>query len=247
MINENILDKYKKILSIKQEKIELKKNPLISRQAELDFKASTRTWIIHYNITQNEFPFVHELGHIYFAVKKSGFIYFALPPPPNPKLNRILGGLISNLLDGFVNYSLSEFKKIYPIIGGNVFLYLDNLREFQKNIENINNLFILLEWFILFYLDFRFILRELDRNKKNQKIESFLNSLKFKILDSGRFNQNNLNEFIESLNKFNEVKNETHPISIITFFIEVLSNINIWTEEELKFQMNLFFPNFESC
>jgi len=73
------------------------------------------------------------------------------------------------------------------------------------------------------------------------------NSLQSKILDSTRFNQNNIKEFTESLNKFNEVKNENRPIYIITFFIEVLLSTNIWTEEELKSQMKLFFPNFESC
>ena len=246
MINENSLNKYKKILSITQEKIKIIKNPYISRQAELGFDTSSKSWIIYYNIIQSEFPFIHELNHIYFAMKKCGYIYFALPPPPNPKLDRILGGLISNLLDCFVNYNLSEFEEIYPIIRQNDFIYLDNLGDIQNRIKSIDNLYTLLEWYILFYLDFRFILKEEDRKKRNQEIESFLNILQSKISNFKQFNQNNLKELTKYLDRFNKKKNENRPIRIISYFTKVLLKINIWTEEELKKQMNLFFPNFEN-
>ena len=50
MISKESLNRYKKILSISQENIEVERNPLlITRQAELGFDNSSNTWIIYYN------------------------------------------------------------------------------------------------------------------------------------------------------------------------------------------------------
>jgi len=125
------------------------------------------------------------LGHIYFAKKKVNYIYFSLPPPPTPKLDISLGNLISNLLDCFINYNLSEFEEFYPIIRKNSFFYLDHLKDFQKQIEGTEKLHTLLEWFILFYIDFKFILKEKDYKQRSQEIESLLEILESNILSFG--------------------------------------------------------------
>lgn len=246
MINKNFLNKYKGILSISQENIELEKNPLLlTRQAELGFDNSKKSWILYYNVVQSEFPFIHELGHIHFAIKKSGYIYFALPPPPNSELDRSLGNLINNLLDCFINYNLSEFKEFYPFIRQNNFFYLDQLGDFQNKIESINNFYTLLEWYLLFYIEFKFILKKEDYKKRNQDIDSLLKILKSNLLNFNHFSENNINKLTKCLDKFNEEKNKTRAVRIIAYFIYVLLNINFWTKEELKKQMILFFPNFK--
>lgn len=245
MISIDSLNRYKEILSISQENIEVEKDPLlITRQAQLDFDKSTNSWIIHYNNVQSDFPFIHELGHIYFAKKKIGYFYFALPPLPNSELDRSLGDLINNLLDCFINYNLSEFEEFYPIIRQNNFFYLDHLKDFQKLIEDADNLNTLLEWFILFYIEFRFILKEKDYEQRSQEIESLFEILKSNILNFGILDENKLKKFEKCLDKFNEKKNETRSVKIITYFVYVLLNINFWTKGELKKQMNLFFPDF---
>ncbi len=242
MIDLNSLSRYKEILSISEENIIFTQNPRIFRQAELDFDTSSKSWTIYYNITQSEFPFIHELGHIYFATNKTGYMYFALPPPPHPELNRIIGDLINNLLDCFVNYNLSIFEEIYPIIQQNDFDYLDNLGQFQARIESENNLNTLLGWYILFYLDFRFILKKEDRDIRNQEIDSFLEILRSQIYNVTDFNRNNMIELTKSLDKFNKAKIEIQHVKIIYFIYDTLLSIKLWIKEELKKQIEIFFP-----
>ena len=244
MISTDSLNSYKEILTISQENIQVRRSLFIARQAELGFDNSSNSWTIYYNNVQSEFPFIHELGHIYFAKRTTEYIYFALPPPPNPKLDISLGNLISNLLDFFINYNLREFEEFYPIIRQNNFYYLDHLKDFQKQIEGAEKLYTLLEWFILFYIDFKFILKEKDYKKRNLEIESLLEILEFNILNFGIVDGNKLKKLIKCLDMFKEKRNETHPVKIITYFIDVLLNINSWTKDELKNKMNLFFPDF---
>lgn len=63
-------------------------------------------------------------------------------------------------------------------------------------------------------------------------------------MNFGILDENKLKEFAKCLDKFNEKKNETRSVKIITYFVYVLLNINFWTKGELKKQMNLFFPDF---
>ena len=245
-MNKESFDYYKRILSISQENIILIKNPFITRQAELSFDNASESWIIYHNIVQSEFPFIHELGHIYFAKKKSGYIYFAIPPPPNPKLDISLGNLINNLLDCFINYNLSEFEEFYPIIKQNNFFYLDHLKDFQKQIEGVEKLNTLLEWFILFYIEFRFILKEKDYKQRSQDIKFLLEILESNILSFSILNGNKLEKLVKCLHIFNVKRKETRPVKIATYFIDILLKINFWTKYELKNQMRMFFPDFSN-
>lgn len=242
MINQNSLSRYKQILSITEEDINIVRNQFLTREAELDFDTSTNSWIIYYTNSQSEFPIIHELGHIYFATKKTNYMYFAMPPPRNPELNHILGNLINNLLDCFINYSLSVFDEIYPIIKQNNFIFLDSITNFQHNIKSINNLPALLGWYNLFYLEFRFILKEEDYAMRNEEIDSFLGILKNQIYTFTEFNQNDIEELTDKLKRFNGVKNEIRALRIIDFIFNILLNINLWTEEELRRQIKFFFP-----
>ncbi len=144
-----------------------------------------------------------------------------------------------SLLDCFVNYNLSVFKEIYPIIQQND---LDNLRQSQIMIESVNDLNTLLGWYVLFYLDFRFILKKEDRDIKNQEIDSFLEILRSHIFNLTNFNGNKMIKFISSLNKFKKSKIEIQHARIINFIYKALSSIKLWTTEELKNQIKLFFP-----
>ncbi len=242
MMDQNSLSRYKEILSISEENIIFVKNPYITHQAELGFDSSSRSWVVNFNITQSEFPFIHELGHIYFAKIKTRYMHFALPPPPHLELNRRIGDLMGNLLDCFVNYNLSVFKEIYPIIQQNDFEYLDNLRQFQTKIGSINDLNTLLGWYILFYLDFRFILKKEDRDIKNQEIYSFLEILRSQIYNFTDFNRNNMIKLTKSLNKFEKAKIEIQHVRIIYFIYNTLLSIKLWSKEELKKQIEIFFP-----
>ncbi len=245
MISKESLNIYKKILSISQENIEVERNPLlITRQAELGFDNSSKTWFIYYNNVQSDFPFIHELGHIYFAQNKIGYIYFALPPPQSSELDRTLGNLINNLLDCFINYNLSKFEEFYPFIKQNNFFYLDHLKGFQKQIEDTESLSTLLEWFILFYIEFRFILKKGDYEQKSHEIEFLLEILKTNILSFDILDAKKLEKLAKCLDKFNEKKNQARLVKIIAYFVYVLLNINFWTKGELIKQMNLFFPDF---
>ena len=242
MIDQNSLSRYKEILSIREENIRLKKNPLLTRQAELDFDPSSQSWILYYNITRSEFPFIHELGHIYFASKITDYKYFALPPPPNNRLNRKVGNLIGNLLDCFVNYNLSVFDEIYSIIQQNDFGYLDELGNFQSNVESGNDTNMLLGWYILFYIDFRFILKKKDSNIRKQDIDTFLKVLSSQINRSPEFNGKNIKKFTRSLDRFNEAKAEIKYEKIVYFIYTILLYTNLWTTKELQTQIKLFFP-----
>ena len=242
MIDQNTLSRYKQILSIAEENINIVRDQFLTREAELDFDISTISWIIYYKNTQSEFPIIHELGHIYFATKKTNYMYFASPPPRNPELNHTIGNLINNLLDCFINYSLTVFDEIYPIIKQNNFIFLDNIINFQRNIRRIKDLHVLLGWYNLFYLEFRFILKEEDRDMRNEEINSFLAILKNQIYSFTDFNQNDVEELTDNLNRFNGVKNEIDALKIILFIFNVVFKAKLWTDEELKKQIKLFFP-----
>lgn len=204
MIDQGSLSRYREILSITEVNINLIRNPYITHQAELDFDSSSNSWIIYYNNIQSEFPIIHELGHIYFTLNKTSYMNFALPPPPSHELNREMGELINNLLDCFINYSLSVFEEIYPVIQQNDFLYLDNLEIFRQRIESTSSRYTLLGWYILFYIHFRFILKKEDSDSRNKDIDSLLELLNFTD-----FNVRNIKELTNRLNGFNSVKDET--------------------------------------
>lgn len=242
MIDPNSLSRYKEILSITEVNINLIRNPYINRQAELDFDSLSNSWIIYYNNIQSEFPIIQELGHIYFALNKTSYMNFALPPPQSRELNREMGELINNLLDCFINYSLSVFEEIYPVIQQNDFFYLDNLEIFRTRIESTSNRYMLLGWYILFYIDFGFILKPEDRDTRNQDIDSFLELLRSQVCNLFGFNTRDMRELTNNLNGFNSAKDEIQHVRIIYFIYNVLSSLNLWPTQELQRQIRLFFP-----
>ena len=236
------LSDVKKILNIKEE-IQLKREPT-RFQAELSWNKQSNRWIVNYGQNLKEFALIHELGHIYYAKQWTNFDDFAIPPPFNIKADRNVFILINNLIDCFVNHSLSTFSKLYETYKEELFsYYLNNVEEFCVQIERHPDKIEVLSWFFLFYIDFNYIIKEKDAHLRREDIEKLLNKLKEKALQILNNDNSNLDLVIERLDRFNDVKETRDPRLVIHFFINLLLATEIWEKKQIMTQIKIFFPN----
>lgn len=239
MDKKTILE-FQNILDIKNEFVSLKIG-IKTFQAELVYNKGKREWIIYFNKDTSDYSFIHELGHIYIAKKKFNNLDFAVQTPEHPKIDGRLYPLLNNLLDGIVDYSITRLDDIYPLARKAFFLYLDNIKEFKKMINEKENLLELLSWYFLFYIDFKIIIERKDSDKRDKEINSLLSYLRKIILQFDKSLDFDLID--EKLNKFKEIKDADDPREIIVYFVNVLLSTDYWEEKELIQQMKLFFPN----
>ena len=241
-IKESI-EKYKKILGITNERISIGRDP-VTFAAELDWDNSSKTWIIKCESEISEYYLIHELGHIYLARKVSHYDGFALPSPYNERIDQSLYPLINNLLDNFVDYNLSLFNEIYPILISKYFEYLDQFEEFKEMVDNCENFFTLLSWYFIFYIEFHYIVREVDKKKYKKTLNNLLSYLCKHLLEfKDIMDKKKLENVQIMLNKFEEKRFNKEHKQIILFIINVLYSIDLWDKNNLIKQIKLFFPH----
>ncbi|MHA1755159.1 MAG: hypothetical protein ACTSVV_00210 [Promethearchaeota archaeon] len=176
------LTEYKKILSLEHVPIVMRKDPECKFDTELEWHPSERVWCIWYKKDLSKYYIAHELGHLYLA-KITSFPNFALQTPDNKHIDRRLHCLFNDLLDIFVDYNLSCVKTIYPILSEKLLGYLLYMADFKEFLANIHDFMYLLSFYPLFYLNFNYILNSIERDKYKNEIQSFLNSLKTRIVN----------------------------------------------------------------
>jgi len=239
---KKLLLEVKDILNIEEE-IQLKRNST-RFQAELSWNEQSRNWIVYYEQSLKKFVLSHELGHIYYAKQWINFNDFAIPPPFNIRAERDFFLLVNNLLDCFVNHSLSKFSKLYTFYKEELFsYYLDNLDDFCLHIEKHSDKTKVLSWFFLFYIDFKYIIKEKDANSRREDIKRLLDKLKERILQILNNDNTTLDLIIERLDRFNDVKETRDPRLVIHYFVNLLLASNIWDKEQIMTQIKIFFPN----
>ena len=109
---ENLVKKFKKILGLENEKINLGISGKSS--AFLHWHKDKKAWGIYLLPSDNRFTPIHELGHIFLS-KKTKYHYFA---GSGIKLNKINDGIfriLNHLIDYFVDYNLIQFRDLYDL------------------------------------------------------------------------------------------------------------------------------------
>jgi len=240
----NLIKYYKDVLSLSQEKVMIKKGT-ICYDAELEWDEDNSLWIINYNEGIDDYYFVHELGHIYLA-KKANFEDFAKPYKDTPDLDGNFEPLFNGMLDGLVDFRLSQFEEIYPILRKMYLKYLDDLdNTFSYIVENADYIQ-LLSWYILWFQALQFILTTSDRKRNIKKIGRLLdfaehNLLKFK----GGIAQEDFKEAKVKLNAFDSIKGSLNPKDILLHFANVLYTSNLWDKKKILSQVILYFPGIK--
>ncbi len=240
----DVIEKCKKILSISKERIEYKLDSTIFFEAELNWDINSSTWTISYKEKPDEYYTVHELGHIYLARKKMNFDGFAVQASEYyvDKWDYRLKPLFNILLDVFVDYNISQFDEIYSIARKKYIDYLEKEEDFKEMVDESKEFLELLSWYLLFFILFKFILRENDREKFSQEIDHRINYVKRSLLSfKSVINLDIFEELNEKLNLFDKIKEETDHKQIILFIINVIYTFNFWTKEELIKQAKIWF------
>ena len=239
---EQILKKYTKLLSITNENISFKIKDNI-KQAELGYDGSKDQWIVYYRKESKRFPIIHELGHIYFAKKKVNYLGFAKPPPITPQTDKNLIFILSNLIDCFVNYNLSIIEPIYLEIQEYFHDYLKDLENIKNRIKSNNNIWLILSFYFLYYIEFKFILKEEDRDMLKKNINNLINALRNNCIKrDDRLTLNKFEAINKMLDKFDSFKNSNNHKEVLDFFSQVLKSASIWGLDYINNQFNLIFP-----
>ncbi len=243
----NIVEKYKELLSITEVPIVLRRDPTNKFEHELEWHPKQNLWCIWYKDEPIEFYIIHELGHLYFAKRLTHFEGFALQTPFHKEIDNKLHPLLNGLLDSFVNYNLSKFDEIYPIQKQKLSSYLENFNDFKEMIDNQKDFIMLLSWYIIFFLEFNFILRKTGRVFFSHEIKRSLNYLKSSLINvKSMVFIIDFEEFNKKLSKFEDVKEKIDPKLIVLFMINVIYVLDYWTKKELLKQIKLYFPELKS-
>jgi len=243
----NFVEKYKELLSITDVPIVLKRDPKNEFEHELEWHPNEKIWCIWYKDTPMEFYIIHELGHLYFAKILTHFEGFALQTPFHKEINKKLYPLFNNLLDPFINYSLSKFDEIYLTQKQTLSEYLENFNDFKEMLDNQKDFITLLSWYFIFFLEFNFIFKKSERDLFSEEIEHSLNYIKSSLLKvKTMLFTINFEELNKKLSKFEVVKEEIDPKLIVLFMINVIYVLDNWTKKELLKQIKLYFPGLKS-
>jgi hypothetical protein len=242
---EELIEKYKEILSISDEKILVACNLVDApNQAKLFWDKPSKTWTITHNNNVVEFILVEQLGHIYFN-KKTASLRFDFNED-DPEIDMRLYPLLNNLLMCFENYNLTLFDDIYPLYREMVGEYLDKIEIFKQTINRANDPILLLSWYILYFLDFNYLIKKPDREERSSELTELIVHLKNNLLNfSSVISDSVLDKITEKLKNFDNVKSSIDSETIIHFFIDVLQATTLWEESTLIKQVKLYFPKIE--
>ena len=239
---EQMVKKYAKLLSISNENISFKIEDNI-KQAKLGYDGDDDQWIVYYQKECRRFPIIHELGHIYLAKKKVKYLGFAKPPPITPQTDKNLIFILSNLLDCFVNYNLSIIEPIYLEIQEYFHDYLKDLENIKNRIKSNNNILLILSFYFLYYIEFKFILKGEDREILKKNMKNLLNAIRNNCIKrDDRLTLNKFEAINKILDKFDSFKTSNNYEELLDFFSQVLRSTSIWGLDYINNQFNLTFP-----
>ena len=192
----------------------------------------------------DEYYLAHEVGHIYIA-KLYNFDGFAKPMKDDdePKIDWHIAPLFNSLLDGIVDYHISLFNDIYPYSELKYLSYLKNLPDTYALVVKNKDYIEVLEWYILWFQSFKFIIKEEIRIKYKKEISQLLSFTKNHLLKfNGGISNNAFKEMEDKLKTFDKVKVSSDSKEILLFFINVLNLMALWDASHIMKQLTFFYP-----
>lgn len=235
---EEILFKYKEILGLENENIEV--GISAKSNAFLHWYEEKKTWGIYLIPTDNHFTPIHELGHIYLA-KKTNYPYFARSGIRSHKIFEGLRLIVNHLVDCFVDYNLIQLEGLYKLYVEDAHIWRDAKKKGKikgKPIDLVHSY----KTIIGYYLSLKIIDKENDR-RNFIDIKNYLKNAKQLIKTSFPNKRFNFQSLEQQLDFFDEIKDTKDAKMIIKFFYSILYEISLWKENEIQKQMKLLFPN----
>ena len=240
---EQIIDKYKKILHLLDDTFILKKIKESDSvyETEISWDNENDLWNVLYKENPDIYYIIHELGHVSLA-KMCDFQCFAKQMKDNPEVDWIFPMLFNSMVDGFVDYQLSLFPEIYPILREKYLLYFEDFEETKFHMQSNNDYIEVFTWFILWDQIFHGILKVEDSNKYKNQINNLLSLTRLKLQNaSGGMDKRRIKEVIKQLDNFNNYKDFTDVHKIMPYFSNVLNATEFWEESKIAKQMKLYF------
>ncbi len=238
---QEFLERFKSILSISHIPIVMRRDRQCQYPAELEWHPDQERWCIWYKDFLSKYYIIHELGHLYLS-NITSFQNFAIQTPDHKHIDRRLHPLFNNLLDVFVDFRLSQFEEIYPFLKNK---YLENIsknKEFMDLVAITTNLIKILSWYVIYYIDFRFTLKERDLERRALKP---MKELRTYIIKKGgspiNMTEEKFENLDEQLDRFDEFKDGNSPKRIVLYIINVVYCLRFWTKEQLLKQAKLYF------
>lgn len=235
---EEILFKYKEILGLENENIEV--GISAKSNAFLHWYEEKKTWGIYLIPTNNHFTPIHELGHIYLA-KKTNYPYFARSGIRSHKIFEGLMLIVNHLVDCLVDYNLIQFEGLYKLYVEDAHIWRGAKKKGKikgKPIDLIHSY----KTIIGYYLSLKIVDKENDR-RNFIDIKNYLKNAMQLIKTSFPYKRFNFQSLEQKLDFFDEIKDTKDAKMIIKFFYSILYEISLWKENEIQKQMKLLFPN----
>ena len=192
----------------------------------------------------DDYYLAHEVGHIYLA-KLYNFDGFAKPMKDDdePKIDWHIAPLFNSLLDGIVDYHISLFDEIYPRSEMKYLSYLKDLPDTYALVSKNEDYIEVLEWFIIWFQSFKFIIKEEVRVKYKREISQLLSFTRNHLLKfKGGISSNLFKEMEDKLKSFDVVKMSKDPKELLLYFINVLILTELWDTGHIMKQLKFFYP-----
>ncbi|MHA1757888.1 MAG: hypothetical protein ACTSVV_14020 [Promethearchaeota archaeon] len=170
---------------------------------------------------------------------------FAKGMKENPNIEWNVTPLLNILLDGFVDFQISQFDEIYIEIKKKYGDYLDDIKSSKIFIEEENDYIELLTWYLGWYQGFNFILKKKDYDESKENIKELLSFLKSKLIQGeGGISGKNFIKLNIQLNKFDKIKGTKNSKEIKNYCFNVILSMKLWDKDKINNQITLFFENY---
>ena len=236
--------RFAEILGVSDQIIELHEGTDIY-EAELGWNEESQTWIIKYRDKNvDDYYLAHEVGHVYVA-KLYNFEGFAKPMKDKDelKIDWNIAPLFNSLLDGIVNYRISLFDEIYLCSELKYLSHVKDLPDTYSLVGKNKDYIEVLEWYILWFQIFKFIIKKVVRVKYKKEISQLLSFTRNHLLNfNGGISIIAFKEMEDKLKGFDTVKTSTDSKELLLYFINVLILTELWDTGLIIKQFVFFFP-----
>ncbi len=238
-----LVKKFKNILPLSNEKFAISEGTEYP-EAQIDWDDDDNNWIVRYKPDIEEYYIAHELGHVNLA-RLCNYEGFAKQMKENSNIDWNIAPLLNILLDGFVDYQISQFDEIYSAIKIKFWDYLGDINFSKRCIQEENEFIELLIWYLGWYQGFNFILKKNDQKESKEKIDDLLSFLKSKLVHGkGGISGKNFIKLTIQLNKFDKIKGTLDSKEIISYCFDVILSMKLWDKNKISEQIKLFFENY---